>query len=1152
MAGLGDAARLRAQASPPRPAVSIAHFPQLFFEIHIADFNEDGKPDLIGSTGAGDLQIALGRGDGTFDPPRSLGITAMPYAIGDFNGDRHLDIVTTAVSILPGRGDGTFGAARVVDTSVNLMVGDDFKPSGIAADFNGDGKLDLVLNDGGLVFIYPGRGDFAFDTRVELPASSDGDDAMVAADFNGDGRLDIAATTFGQPVDIFLNQGSLLFSAASTPIAFSLWDIAAGDLNHDGKVDLVVASAGPDNASYAAGTFHVLLGNGDGTFQASVAYPTGVHGSLSIVLGDFNHDGHVDVATGNRSTRLLDLPCNGLVFWDSVTIAPGVGTGTFGTPASFRLAGQNVGDELYQNTHNHLSAADLNGDGWTDLVASPGAIVLGRPPTANRAPIVSAGPDQRIDFGEEFTRFDASAFDADFDWLEFEWRDAAGNSVGPSFEDVRGLSTFCTRAEASTYTVTVTDNRGGVASDSMTLFPANPPGMALEIERPRIAETLGTASPYTIRWFDENLPGLSSFRVSSSGYNGKTWTPIPGCRNLPASATSCVWNAPGPVTDAGRVMVEAINSSVSRITFDSSDRFRVVSGRSPDLRNGWFQQDIGPAGAPGTALDDGSTMTVTGAGTDIWGTSDEFHWVFTIMRGDFDVVARAKSVQNVDRWTKAGVMMREQIATGARHASLFVTPTTEKGLAYQARPTMNGISVGTPGPAITAPVWIRLSRVGNDVTGFYRVSTTEPWHVIGTQTFSALDDALQVGIAVSSHVHGTLATAAFDNIQVAAPGRQLPPGWSHEDIGTVGAPGNANGTVSTLTVTGDGADIWGTADAFHWAFRSTTGNFSVEAQVDSVEKIDRWTKAGLMIRAAHDPGSQHASVFATPTTQKGVSFQGRTAASAESVEVTRSAASPPVWLRLTRRGPRIDAYFRKTRLDPWLNLGTMTLTGLPDTVLVGFAVTSHLHGTLATAQFTQAAIEPVLNWTTARIGPGEANRFVNGTFFSAQNRGADIWGTSDAFTFVYTRWSGDGAITARLNRLDFTSPWVKGGVMFRDSLAANAAYAYGFASGEKGTWLQYRALTGAAAANGGSVAKNAPGEFERGFWLQIVREGDTFKTYISTDALRWNLVGEIAIAIGADAYVGLAVTSHNTSELAWGQFDEVTLRREPFSLTPTP
>src|SRR6185295_3934185 len=102
--------------------------------------------------------------------------------------------------------------------------------------------------------------------------------------------------------------------------------------------------------------------------------------------------------------------------------------------------------------------------------------------------------------------------------------------------------------------------------------------------------------------------------------------------------------------------------------------------------------------------------------------------------------------------------------------------------------------------------------------------------------------------------------------------------------GAVGAAGSAVGTVSTARVTGSGADIWGTADEFHWAFRSATGNFSVEALVDDVENVNRWTKAGLMIRASSEAGSQHASVFATPTTEKNVAFQGRQAANGPSFQ----------------------------------------------------------------------------------------------------------------------------------------------------------------------------------------------------------------------------------------------------------------------------
>ena len=179
------------------------------------------------------------------------------------------------------------------------------------------------------------------------------------------------------------------------------------------------------------------------------------------------------------------------------------------------------------------------------------------------------------------------------------------------------------------------------------------------------------------------------------------------------------------------------------------------------------------------------------------------------------------SVQNVSQWTKAGLMIRESVAPGARHASVFVTPTTVKGIAFQRRPATDGGSVNTSGPATTAPVWLRLSRAGNNVTAYSRSAATGPWTLDRHSRPSIrLRSDLQVGLAVSSHVHGTLARAAFDHVAVTPPDT-LPSGWTSEDVGAVGAAGSA--TVlndGTATVTGSGADIWGNADDFHWAYRS--------------------------------------------------------------------------------------------------------------------------------------------------------------------------------------------------------------------------------------------------------------------------------------------------------------------------------------------
>lgn len=1117
-----------------------------------ADLNEDGRQDLIGG-GASALQVALGHGDGTFGTPRLLGVPGRPLAIGDFNGDGHIDVLITGVSILPGRGDGTFEAARVVDASANPPVETDLPSRAVAADFDGDGKLDFALLNIGCVCVYPGRGDFTFGPRVELPSPQGS--ALVGADLDNDGRIDLAAATTGTAVDVFVNQGAFLFAAASVPVAFGMEDIAATDLNGDGRQDLIVTASTIGNNTRGPGTFHVLLGNGNGTFQPSIEHATGVRGALAVAVGDFNHDGNPDVATGNRSTvNLNDVQCAGFVYWDSVTIAPGIGNGSFGEPATFRLGTRNTPDDFYQNIINALSAADLNGDGWTDLISSPGAILLSRAPVANRSPIAGAGVDQTSQNGS-LIRFDAAASDADNDWLDFAWRDPSGAVAGPSFDDVPGIPVYCEQVSPGTYTLTVTDRRGGVSTDSFIVFPprADEEG-AMQVEPPRIDDTLGTGTPFTIRW-GSSIPGVASFRVQASADNGRTWSTISGCGSLPATAMQCVWNTPGPVTDNARVQVEAFNTGGTRLGFSASERFRIVSGPTTALPFGWYNTDVGAVGVPGSGTYSGTTFTVKGSGSDIWGVADEFHVAYTSMRGDFDVVARVNAVQNVSQWTKAGLMLREQLHFGARHASVFVTPTTVKGIAFQRRTAMSGESVSTAGPAITAPVWLRLSRSGDQVTAFYRTGASGAWSTIGTETLTSLPMDVQVGLAVSSHKHSTLASATFDNVEFIPPDTHLPPGWSEEDIGGVGVAGSAEATVSTATVTGSGADIWGTADEFHWAFRSATGDFSIETLVDSVENVNRWTKAGLMIRADSSAGSQHASLFATPTTEKGVAFQGRQAAGGQSMQAGSSkyAAAPSVWLRLTRTGNEIRAYARKAKTDPWVNLGLIPLPGLASTVKVGVAVSSHVDGTLATANFSQLTIEPLLTWTTAQVGPGGSGAFVDGTFFTVQNRGADIWGTSDAFTYLYTQWTGDGAMTARINQMDPADRWTKAGLMFRESLSAGSPHAFVLASFEKGLAVQYRASANGPSAGGGSnLGMNAPSEFGPGFWLQIVREGHTFTGYVSTDTTTWNRIGEGVVVMGATVYVGIAVTSHNTDVEARGLFDDVTVRRGASSPTPTP
>jgi phosphatidylserine/phosphatidylglycerophosphate/cardiolipin synthase-like enzyme/regulation of enolase protein 1 (concanavalin A-like superfamily) len=181
------------------------------------------------------------------------------------------------------------------------------------------------------------------------------------------------------------------------------------------------------------------------------------------------------------------------------------------------------------------------------------------------------------------------------------------------------------------------------------------------------------------------------------------------------------------------------------------------------LPSGWQTVNIG-ATSGGSAGESDGTFTVSGGGADIWGTADAFRYVYQTLTGDGTIVARVTSVQNVNAWTKAGVMIRESLDAGSPHASMFVTPG--KGLAFQSRATSSGTSLSTA-IAGAGPRWVRLVRAGQTVTA--SVSTDgSTWTAVGQQAI-ALTQTVFAGLVVSSHVAGQLATATFTSVAVATP-----------------------------------------------------------------------------------------------------------------------------------------------------------------------------------------------------------------------------------------------------------------------------------------------------------------------------------------------------------------------------------------------
>ena len=194
-----------------------------------------------------------------------------------------------------------------------------------------------------------------------------------------------------------------------------------------------------------------------------------------------------------------------------------------------------------------------------------------------------------------------------------------------------------------------------------------------------------------------------------------------------------------------------------------------VRASAQTLPAGWASSDVGAVGAEGAASSSGGTFTVTGAGSDIWGTADAFRFAYTTLTGDGSIVARVASVEAVNAWTKAGVMMRASLAAGSAQATMLVSPG--KGLAFQRRVTANGVSTNTAGPMSTAPYFVKLMRAGGTITALAS-SNGSTWVTVGTQSIT-LPSTIYVGLAVGSHVAGRLATAVFDSVGMT--GNTTPP-----------------------------------------------------------------------------------------------------------------------------------------------------------------------------------------------------------------------------------------------------------------------------------------------------------------------------------------------------------------------------------------
>ena len=336
--------------------------------IILTDFDGDGIVDIVLASGnsaimTGDaVSVIRGLGKGAFAAPP---ISQIPYypagntvltdlATADADRDGIPDLVSVDnfghVSVLKGAGDGTFSAVF----SYNYVPG--VPTQALFADFNHDGNPDLAVVGSGYtptsigevdILLGKGNGTFASPTRITTAL---GAAAIATGDFNADGKLDFAVLlsqyeTGSDGLQIFFGNGDGTFTAGTSyPAGPSAQSIVVGDFNRDGKLDLVVSNTGRGTP----GNLSAYMGKGDGTFAAPMAIPIG---GLSpypydLVSADFNHDGNLDIACTISGGLAIFL---------------GLGDGNFQTPV------------YYAVNASTIRPGDIDGDGVPDLILSGAA-----------------------------------------------------------------------------------------------------------------------------------------------------------------------------------------------------------------------------------------------------------------------------------------------------------------------------------------------------------------------------------------------------------------------------------------------------------------------------------------------------------------------------------------------------------------------------------------------------------------------------------------------------------------------------------------------------------------------------------------------------------------------------------------------------------
>jgi len=537
----------------------------------------------------------------------------------------------------------------------------------------------------------------------------------------------------------------------------------------------------------------------------------------------------------------------------------------------------------------------------------------------------------------------------------------------------------------------------------------------------------------------------------------------------------------------------------------------------------WQGADVGAVGLSGSANQgsDGG-LFINGAGSDIWGTADSFHFVYQPFL-DGEIGSNPPSLENTNQFAKIGLMIRESLDPGSPHVILDVKP--DNSVEFMTRSTLNGETrfIGGTGPSSHS--WrLQLIRRSGLITARICFDTCQ---TLGSATFSS--STALAGPIVTSHDPSTLNHGMFaaDMPYVL----HVPQPWQDYDIGNVGIPGRTLFQDDTFEVQAAGADIWGTSDSYHLVANYMKGNGEILARVKSESADHPFAKAGVIMTALD------GRVVILDIRPGGpIEFMARPSPAAEMQFIAGSSAVFPVWLKIERTG---DLFTGSKSQDGrnWEVVGTTTVSA-EQVMTAGLAVTSHDTTSINTSSFDHVldASQVPLSVDIGDVGiAGIAATETNSTAFTVQAGGADIWGTADAFNYYYQFLKDDGQMVVKVNSLENTAPFAKAGLMIRDGIDPSAAHVLLDVTPSGLLELLTRETAGAETQWIGGLS---PSPFP--IWLKLARSATTITASASSDGLTWQQIGTAFTRLPSDALIGIAVTSHQKGVVTSATFDNLS------------